>query len=430
MTLKVNILNVNFINVENVEKTQLTINDQVVNVTINIYNLLNSKIDKKLKLLFNLKDFLEINTNTTINFININDEYKIQKIITECHDILYKYNTKTNINILINNTPNEFYNMLINELDQYKNIVADPSKNPESYFNFIKSKLPENYICDELNEKYFPLTRGVGSGSKYNKKAFMIHIKPKNIDESKKDIYLVGKAITYDSGGIDIKPMHMEYMKIDMTGSAIILYVLRLLNKSNLDSKFNFHLVIPIAENMISNTAIKPGDVIETFDNKKVEIFNTDAEGRLCMADALVYINNVLINKDNVKKSFLLDIATLTGNTVKITDKNSSVVLSNYIGEAFYKPLYNIGEKIGEYVDYLNIRNEHLLRLSSSVADIKNGSHISYSETVVAGAFLKFFVSDQVPWIHIDVASMTYDRELGVPLSYGIMLLYNYFKYI
>lgn len=430
MSIKVNTLNVNIINVENVEKTQLIITDQIVNITINIYNLIHSKINKKLKLLFNLKDFLEINTTVTINFININDDYKIQKIITKCHDILYKYNVKTNINILINNNPSEFYNLLISELDQYKNIVIDPYKNPESYFNFIKSKIPDTYICDELDEEYFPLTRGVGSGSKYNKKAYMIHIKPKNIDSSKKDIYLVGKAITYDSGGINIKPMHMDYMKIDMTGSAIVLYVLRLLNKTNFDTKFNIHLVIPIAENMISNTAIKPGDVIETFDKKKVEIFNTDAEGRLCMADALVYINNVLINKDNIKKSFILDIATLTGNTIRITDKNSSVVLSNDLGETFYKPLFNIGEKTGDYVDHLNIRNEHLLRLSSSVADIKNGSNASYSETVVAGAFLKFFVSDQVPWIHIDVASMTYDRELETPLSYGIMLLYNYFKYM
>lgn len=241
----------------------------------------------------------------------------------------------------------------------------------------------------------------------------------------KKNIYLVGKAITYDSGGMNIKNTHMEYMKIDMTGSAILLSVLNLLNKTNDDSKYNIHLVIPIAENMISNTSIKPGDILTTYDGKKVEIHNTDAEGRLCMADALIYINKELI-KNN--KSLIIDIATLTGNTVKISDNNSAIVLSNKEGKIYYNKLYEIGEQIGEYVDYITIREENLLKLKSSIADIKNEGNQTLGGTLIAGAFLNNFTREDIPWLHIDVANISYNRNLDQPQSYGIMLLYNFIK--
>lgn len=408
-----------YINNNKIDKTtQLSINDQIT-ITFNINNLSNYKIIKKINSLSNLLDLFVIKT-ININFNNINNS-NIYKILTNIHNNLYSYYDKKVI--LVNN---EFGNELIKELDIYKDIVMNPDKTPESYLNYIKSRTPTNYSCIELDKKYFPLTIGVGLGSKYYNKAYMIHIKPNYEDPNKKNIYLVGKSITYDSGGINIKSAHMEYMKIDMTGSAILLSVLNLLNKTNEDNKYNIHLVIPIAENMIDNTAIKPGDILTTYDGKKVEIYNTDAEGRLCMADALIYINKVLINDKT--NSLILDIATLTGSTVKISDNNSAIVLSNKEGKIYYNTLYEIGEQINEYVDYITIREENLLKLSSKVADIKNEGNHTLGGTLIAGVFLKYFTNDEIPWLHIDVANISYNKNLDQPLSYGIMLLYNFIK--
>ena len=415
---KIYSLILNIINDPNVVKTQININDNIT-LTFNINNLSNYKIIKKINSLSKLLDLFSIN-NININFNNINNS-DIYKILTNIHNNFYSYYDKKII--LVNN---DFGNELIKELDIYKDIVMNPDKTPEIYLNYIKSRIPSNYSCIELDKKYFPLTIGVGSGSKYNNKAYMIHIKPNNEDPNKKNIYLVGKSITYDSGGINIKSANMEYMKIDMIGSAILLSVLNLLNKTNDDNKYNIHLVIPIAENMINNTAIKPGDILTTYDGKKVEIHNTDAEGRLCMADALVYINKKLIN--NKSNSFILDIATLTGSTVKISDNNSSIVLSNKEGKKYYDTLYEIGEQINEYVDYITIREENLLKLSSKVADIKNEGNHTLGETLIAGVFLKYFTSDEIPWLHIDVANISYNKNLDQPRSYGIMLLYDFIK--
>ena len=412
------ILNLNINNNKIDKTTQLSINGQIT-VTFNINNLSNYKIIKKINSLSNLLDLFTIKT-ININFNSIDDD-NIYKILTNIHNNFYSYYDKK---IIIVN--NYFGNELIKELDKYKDIIMNPDKTPKSYLEHIKSRTPDNYICKELDKKYFPLTIGVGSGSKYDDKAFMIHIKPNNIDLNKKNIYLVGKSITYDSGGINIKNAHMDYMKIDMTGSAILLSVLNLLNKTNEDSKYNIHLVIPIAENMIDNTAIKPGDILTTYDGKKVEIYNTDAEGRLCMADALIYINKELI-KDN-DNSLILDIATLTGNTIRISDNNSAIVLSNKLGKDYYNKLYEIGEKINEYIDYITIREENLLKLKSSVADIKNESNHTLGGTLIAGAFLNEFTSSDIPWLHIDVANISYNSKLDQPLSYGIMLLYNFIK--
>lgn len=414
------ILNLNINNNKTDKTTKLSIDDDI-NIIFNINDLSNYKIIKKINSLSKLLDLFIIKT-ININFNGISDD-NIYKILTSIHNNFYSYYDKKTI--IINN---DFGNKIMKELNTYKDIVMNPDKTPKSYFNYVKSNIPINYTCIELDKQYFPLTIGVGSGSKYDDKAYMVHIKPNNEDTNKKNIYLVGKSVTYDSGGMNIKNAHMEYMKIDITGSAILLSVLKLLNETNNDSKYNIHLVIPIAENMIDNTAIKPGDILTTYDKKKVEIYNTDAEGRLCMADALVYINKKLINDSNKDKSFILDIATLTGNTVRVSDNNSAVVLSNKPGKKYFDILYEIGEQINEYVDYITIREENSLKLKSSIADIKNESNQTLGGTLIAGAFLNEFTSGEIPWLHIDVANISYNRNLDQPMSYGIMLLYNFIK--
>jgi leucyl aminopeptidase len=213
----------------------------------------------------------------------------------------------------------------------------------------------------------------------------------------------------------------MEEMKTDMAGSALLLSVLNLLVINNNDN--NIHLLIPITENMIGNTATRPGQVVKTYNSKLVEITDIDAEGRLCMADALIYINQILKPKQG---SLILDIATLTGSTICVSDNLSAIVMSNNLGKKYCKKLYKIGEIVHEYVDYLNIRQENMDVYKSSIGFIKNSELNSRSGTVNAGGFLKYFTTDNIPWIHIDIASVVYNNSSELPLSYGILLLYYF----
>jgi leucyl aminopeptidase len=223
---------------------------------------------------------------------------------------------------------------------------------------------------------------------------------------------------------MNIKSHGMEEMKIDMTGSAMIVSVLKLLNLDKKDNKINIHLLIPITENMIGNKAVKPGSVIKTSGSKLVEIVNTDGEGRLCIVDAIDYIQQKLIIKFDLSKCIMIDVATLTGNTDHITSGFSSLSMCNSKGLLYVDKLIKIGDNIGEYVDFLKIREEYFDSLKSTVADIVNINSDYKAGCIIAGSFLDYFVDKKLPWIHLDLGVSIYvDKK---PLSYGINLLYEF----
>lgn len=433
--IKINILFVN-INYKKHKITSININKKIYLLKINIYNITNYNLIKEIKKISNL-----LNINNKINNINIIfdtniEDIIINKIISKISDIFYSYKKDKQIKLhkysLINykiiQIDNKFNNLL-NELKFYKDIVMNPNKNPETYLEYIKSRIPNNYNIEINNLKEFnkfPLTFAVGIGSIYN--SYFVHIKPKIEDNTKITIFLLGKSVTYDSGGLNIKIKNMEEMKTDMAGSAIIISVLNILNFSNLDNKYNIHLLIPIVENMISNTAIRPGQIVNSYNLKSVEITNTDAEGRLCLADCLVYINkDLIINKDPTK-ILIIDIATLTGNAVSITAEVSSIIMCNNQAEKYKNKLIDISENIGEYLDYLKLRPEYLDFLESPVADIKNLNLKISAGCIIGGTFLHYFATDLCPWIHLDIAPTAFINEIS--MSYGINLLVEFIKQI
>jgi leucyl aminopeptidase len=345
-------------------------------------------------------------------------------ILTKLHDLLYEYPDISKYILTLENAANET-KYLMNELTLYKNIVINPNKNPELYCKYILSRIPNYYntkIFNLKNTDLFSLTKAVGAGSIYD--SYFLHIFPKNDDINKKNIYLIGKSVTYDTGGLNLKSRGMEEMKTDMAGSAIMVSVLNLLNINNIDIKFNIHVFIPVVENMISNTATKPGTVIKTMNNKLVEIYDTDAEGRLCIADAIEYIN-LNLRKEN---SLIIDIATLTGNTVYITGGVSSITTCNASGYEYINKLIDIGNNIDEYVDYLQLRKEYLNTSESKVAHISNINTNLKCGCMTAAAFLNYFNINNIPWIHIDVGSCVYIKQ--EIKSYGINLLFEFIKSI
>ena len=336
---------------------------------------------------------------------------------------MYKFSLINNKISYIDNTTQH----LMDELKLYKDIVMNPNKNPETYLEYIKSRLPSNYNIEINNLKVFnkfPLTKAVGAGSYYN--TYFVHIKPINEKSNKKTIFLVGKSVTYDSGGLNLKIKHMEEMKTDMAGSAIIVSVLNILSLSEYDKQYNIHLLIPIVENMIGNTSTRPGQVVQTYNSVSVEIVDIDAEGRLCLADCLEYINkDLLINKDP-NNCLIIDIATLTGNAVTITSEIASIAMCNEKGETYKNKLIQVGENIGEYLEYLKLRPEYLDFLKSPVADIKNLNLEVKAGCIIGGTFLHYFATDKCPWIHLDIAPTAFIKETAT--SYGINLLVEFIK--
>jgi leucyl aminopeptidase len=259
----------------------------------------------------------------------------------------------------------------------------------------------------------------VASGSRFD--GYFLHIEKKIPSKQKaKNIILIGKAITFDAGGLNIKLNEMHLMKTDMTGSAIILNVLNLLEKTQKDHH-NIHLLIPIAENMCGPNAVRPGMVIRSLNGVTVEITNTDAEGRLCMADALEYFTKFM--KPKLKTSLILDISTLTGNVCRITSVGGAL-MGNSKATKYKDRLMRIGESIGEYMDYIELRDEYKQYLDSTVAEINNYNPQCTAGTSFAGIFLKHFTDDNIPYLHLDLGCGTFDNNKIN--SFGIHLLYRF----
>lgn len=211
---------------------------------------------------------------------------------------------------------------------------------------------------------------------------------------------LVGKGLTYDSGGYNIKPgTGMVNMKDDMGGAAAVIGAIGAIAKRKL--KINVVAVVAACENMISGAAYKPGDIIGSMAGKTIEIVSTDAEGRLTLADAVHYI----ISKENASR--IIDIATLTGAVVSALGNTTTGVITN--NESFYKELEDASKMSGENMWLYPSSGEYRKLNKSHIADLKNSSG-RQAATIAAGIFIGEFVQDK-PWLHLDVAGTAFAGE-------------------
>jgi leucyl aminopeptidase len=228
-------------------------------------------------------------------------------------------------------------------------------------------------------------------------------------------VALVGKGVTFDAGGISIKPAQsMEDMKFDMSGAAAVLGTFEVLGR--LKPKLNVTGVIPSTENLPSGSAVKPGDVIKSHFGKTIEIINTDAEGRLILCDALSYVRRF-------KPAAVLDAATLTGAVVVALGHIAIGVMGN--DEALISEVREAGERAGERCWPLPLWDEYRELLKSDIADLKNSGGRG-AGTIVGGWFLREFVSG-FPWVHLDIAGTAYTDTEGPhqakgPTAVGVRL--------
>jgi leucyl aminopeptidase len=227
---------------------------------------------------------------------------------------------------------------------------------------------------------------------------------------------LVGKGVTFDSGGISIKPAAgMQEMKMDMSGAAAVLETVSALAK--LEIPLDVLAVIPATENLPSGTAVKPGDIITQLNGKTVEVNNTDAEGRLILADALSYA--VELGADRI-----VDLATLTGAVLIALGSTYAALISN--DDSFAEQVEASAQRTGELAWRLPLHPEYKDLTKGTAADLTNASAKRKAGTIYAGSFLEEFV-DGKPWVHLDIAGTAWDvgREyVGKgPTGYGVRLL-------
>ena len=249
----------------------------------------------------------------------------------------------------------------------------------------------------ELEDMNMGALLAVGKGSKNAPYLLKLQL---NKSSKKKPIALVGKGVTFDSGGISIKPSRsMGQMKADMSGAAAVLACMKGLH--DLDEKRPVIAFIPLVENMPSSTAYKPGDVLTAKNKKTIEVINTDAEGRLILADSLCYATEH-------KPGLIIDVATLTGACLVALGDVANGICSNRDSIiSTFKAQENI---TGEPAWQLPIYPEFLGYLKSDVADLLNCAENRLAGTSTAAVFLQQFVND-IPWLHIDIASTMHSSK-------------------
>ena len=243
---------------------------------------------------------------------------------------------------------------------------------------------------------------GVASGTKVPPKFILMEYWGGR--KSEKPIVLVGKGLTFDSGGISIKPANrMDEMKYDMCGSGVVLGVMKAI--AALSPKMNIVGIIPSTENMSGDKAYRPGDILKAYNGKTIEILNTDAEGRLILADGLSYATK------HYDPKYILDFATLTGAVVVALGHVASGIMGT--DAELINNIKASSVKTGEKVWEFPLWDEYLEQVKSKIADVKNMGASGQAGSIAAGAFLKAFVGDDIPWCHFDIAGTAWgDKNL------------------
>lgn len=266
-------------------------------------------------------------------------------------------------------------------------------------------KLAKNYKFDlevvdedQAKKRGFGAFVGVAKGS--DEPSFIVVLKYKG--GGKETLGVVGKGITYDAGGISLKPSkYLTDMKADMTGAAIAYGVMRAVGE--LRPKINVIMVCPLTENMPSGKALKPDDVITSLSGKTIEITNMDAEGRVVLADALTYAQKLGATK-------IVDLATLTGAVSIILGREAAAVVGS--PQSWVDQLLEASKKSGERMWQLPMYEEHRVVLKSDIADVANAyrRHPDAS-TIAGGVFLQEFVERKTDWVHIDLGDAAWLDE-------------------
>ena len=300
---------------------------------------------------------------------------------------------------------------------------------PASFAEIAKELARENKLTcnvlgeDDLRKEKMESMLAVGRASRHESQLIHLAYKPK---KAKKIISLVGKGLTYDSGGLSLKPAtSMVTMKMDKAGACAVLGMIKAASELKLD--IEIHAFIGAVENMIGGDAYKPDDVLVTRSKKTVEVRNTDAEGRLVLCDVLDYA------QDKVKADYIFDFATLTGACMVALGQYTTGVMGH--SSKLKHDLFTAADKSGELIGALPF-NRHLKKLlKSEIADLSNVASKPYGGAITAGLFLDNFIKDEnkEKWLHFDIAGSAYtespwDCNVYGATGAGVRLISSFLK--
>ena len=306
-----------------------------------------------------------------------------------------------------------------------RDLVSEPPNvlNPKKYTEEIKKLKKLGLKVEVLNEKQMKKLGmhsllGVGQGSE--NESFMVVIKWNGAKQNfGKPLAFVGKGVCFDTGGISLKPARfMEEMKYDMGGSAVVVGLMKCLAKRK--AKVNAIGVVGLVENMPDGNAQRPGDIVKSYSGKTIEVLNTDAEGRLVLADALTYTEK----KFNPK--FIIDLATLTGAIIMALGEEYAGLFSN--NDKISNELHEIGNQINEKVWRLPLHKNYDKLMNSAYADVQNINYAGGAGSITAAQFLQRFIIKNTPWAHLDIAGMAFSKKAaslnsGGATGFGVRLL-------
>tara|TARA_Y100001970_G_scaffold288766_1_gene416960 strand:- start:4454 stop:5893 length:1440 start_codon:yes stop_codon:yes gene_type:complete len=348
----------------------------------------------------------------------------------------YKKN-KININNLsIVGNSNNKSSLLRNKLNAImegvfltRDLVSEPGNilHPDEYAKRI-TKLRKFglkvtvYDKKRLKKLGFNALLGVGQGS--IRGSYLVTIEWNGNKNKSKPLAFVGKGVCFDTGGISLKPAKfMEDMTYDMAGSATVVGLMKTLALRK--SKINAVGVVGLVENMPGGNAQRPGDIVKSYSGQTIEVLNTDAEGRLVLADALTY------TEEKFRPSLIVDLATLTGAIIVALGSEYAGLWSN--NEKLSKQLFDAGQQVDEKLWKMPLHENYNKLMNSKSADMQNINYVGGAGSTTAAQFLQRFIINKTPWAHLDIAGMAFSKYAGALNSggatgYGVRLLNKFIE--
>ena len=306
-----------------------------------------------------------------------------------------------------------------------RDLVSEPPNvlNPKEYANRLLKlrKLGIKVtIYNETQMKKLGMHSLLGVGRGSVNESYLVTLEWSGNNKDKKaPLSFVGKGVCFDTGGISLKPAKfMEEMKYDMAGSAVVAGLIQTLAIRK--AKVNAVGVVGLVENMPGGNAQRPGDIVKAYNGKTIEVLNTDAEGRLVLADALSF------TEAKFKPRFMIDLATLTGAIIMALGEEYAGLFSN--NNDLSDKIFKVGEKVKEKVWRLPLHNNYDKLINSTIADMQNINYSGGAGSITAAQFLQRFVTSKTPWAHLDIAGMAFSKKAanlnpGGATGFGVRLL-------
>ena len=305
-----------------------------------------------------------------------------------------------------------------------RDLVSEPGNvlHPDEYakrLSFLKKHGLNVKIYDKKKLKKLGMNALLGVGQGSIRGSYLVTIEWNGAKNNSKPLAFIGKGVCFDTGGYSLKPAKfMEDMTYDMAGSAAVVGLMK--NLALRKAKINAVGVVGLVENMVSGNAQRPGDIVKSYSGKTIEVLNTDAEGRLVLADALTF------TEKKFKPKFIVDLATLTGAIIVSLGSEYAGLFSN--NDKLSKQLIEAGEKVEEKLWRMPLHKNFDKLINSKNADMQNINYVGGAGSTTAAQFLQRFILNKTPWAHLDIAGMAFSKyggalNSGGATGYGVRLL-------